>query len=138
MFQLGGVAGHLFRPLAEAVVFALIGSFILSRTLVPTMANYLMGGEHGAAGLSPKPARSRNPLKRFQVAFDRQFGRIRDRYRTLLSLALGHPKIFISGFLVCVLLSFGLWPFLGENFFPAVDSGQILMHVRAQAGTRIE
>jgi multidrug efflux pump subunit AcrB len=60
------------------------------------------------------------------------------RYRSLLSLALASPKIFIAGFLGCVLLSFGLWPFLGENFFPSVDSGQILMHVRAQPGTRIE
>ena len=138
MFQLGGVAGYLFRPLAEAVVFALVGSFILSRTLVPTMANYLMRGEHGAAGHGQPPARSRNPFLRFQLAFDRRFGRIRDRYRSLLLLALSRPKTFIAGFLACVLLSFGLWPLLGENFFPAVDSGQILMHVRAQAGTRIE
>ena len=140
MFQLGGVAGHLFRPLAEAVVFALIGSFILSRTLVPTMANYLMRGEHGGHGHSQPDvsARARNPLKRFQQAFDDRFGRIRARYRSLLLLALGSPKIFIAGFLACVLLSFGLWPFLGQNFFPAVDSGQILMHVRAQPGTRIE
>ncbi|MGO9702570.1 MAG: efflux RND transporter permease subunit [Xanthobacteraceae bacterium] len=138
MFQLGGVAGYLFRPLAEAVVFALVGSFILSRTLVPTMANYLMAGEHGGAGHGLPPARSRNPLKRFQLAFDQRFAHIRDRYRSLLLLALGRPKTFIAAFLACVLLSFGLWPFLGENFFPAVDSGQILMHVRAQAGTRIE
>jgi multidrug efflux pump subunit AcrB len=143
MFQLGGVAGYLFRPLAEAVVFALIGSFILSRTLVPTMANYLMRGQHHGPAQSQRshsqaPARTRNPLKRFQGAFEIRFSRVRDRYRSLLSLALGRPKIFIAGFLVCVLLSFGLWPFLGENFFPAVDSGQILMHVRAQAGTRIE
>ena len=139
MFQLGGVAGYLFRPLAEAVVFALVGSFILSRTLVPTMANYLMAGEHAVAGHGePPPTRWRNPLRRFQLAFDRRFERIRDRYRSLLLLALGHPKTFIAAFLACVLLSFGLWPFLGENFFPAVDSGQILMHVRGQAGTRIE
>ena len=138
MFQLGGVAGYLFRPLAEAVVFALVGSFILSRTLVPTMANYLMRGEQGAANHGLTPARSRKPLKRFQQAFDQRFERIRDRYRSLLLLALGHPKTFIAGFLACVLLSFGLWPFLGENFFPSVDSGQILMHVRGQAGTRIE
>ena len=138
MFQLGGVAGYLFRPLAEAVVFALIGSFTLSRTLVPTMANYLMRGEHGAHDASTTPVRSRNPLKRFQQAFDDRFARIRARYRSLLSLALASPKLFIAGFLACVVVSFGLWPFLGENFFPAVDSGQILMHVRAQPGTRIE
>ena len=138
MFQLGGVAGYLFRPLAEAVVFALIGSFTLSRTLVPTMANYLMRGEHGAHDASTTPVRSRNPLKRFQQAFDDRFARIRARYRSLLSLALASPKLFIAGFLACVVVSFALWPFLGENFFPAVDSGQILMHVRAQPGTRIE
>jgi multidrug efflux pump subunit AcrB len=142
MFQLGGVAGYLFTPMAEAVVFALMGSFILSRTLVPTLANYLLrahpGGradlEHGAT----TTVRSRNPLTRFQQGFERRFERIRDRYGSFLSLALGRPKTFIAGFLVCVLLSFGLFPFLGQNFFPTVDSGQILMHVRAQPGTRIE
>jgi multidrug efflux pump subunit AcrB len=142
MFQLGGVAGYLFRPMAEAVVFALIGSFLLSRTLVPTMANYLMRGHHagpvGASDPSPPPARTRNPLKRLQQGFELRFSRVRDRYRALLLLALGLPKTFIAGFLACVVLSFGLWPFLGENFFPTVDSGQILMHVRAQPGTRIE
>jgi multidrug efflux pump subunit AcrB len=140
MFQLGGVAGYLFRPMAEAVVFALIGSFILSRTLVPTMASYLMRHQHHAAPHDPPspPRRSRNPLKRFQQGFERVFEGFRDRYRALLALAVGRPKTFIIGFLACVVLSFGLWPFLGENFFPTVDSGQILMHVRAQPGTRIE
>jgi multidrug efflux pump subunit AcrB len=141
MFQLGGVAGYLFRPLAEAVVFALIGSFILSRTLVPTMANYLMRGQHGHGSshdAAQPPVRSRNPLKRLQIGFENIFSRIRTRYRSLLLLALGRPKTFSAGFLACVVLSFGLWPFLGENFFPSVDSGQILMHVRAQPGTRIE
>jgi CzcA family heavy metal efflux pump len=141
MFQLGGVAGYLFRPLAEAVVFALIGSFILSRTLVPTMANYLMHSHHSVeshVGHGPPPAQSRNPLLRFQRGFELRFERFRERYRSLLTSALGRPKTFMVGFLVCVVLSFGLAPFLGKNFFPAVDSGQILMHVRAQSGTRIE
>ncbi len=138
MFQLGGVAGYLFRPLAEAVVFALVGSFLLSRTLVPTMANYLMRGHHAGHDPSTLPRRSRNPLKRFQQMFDDRFTQVRARYRSLLSLALASPRIFIAGFLACVVVSFGLWPFLGENFFPAVDSGQILMHVRAQPGTRHE
>jgi multidrug efflux pump subunit AcrB len=145
MFQLGGVAGYLFRPMAEAVVFALIGSFILSRTLVPTMANYLMRAAHGGHGepdhtmaSAPPAARSPNPLQRFQTGFERRFERIRERYRSLLVFALGRPKLFIIGFLACVLVSFVLVPFLGENFFPSVDSGQILMHVRAQPGTRIE
>ncbi len=138
MFQLGGVAGYLFRPLAEAVVFALVGSFLLSRTLVPTMANYLMRGHHAGHDPAAPPRRSRNPLKRFQQMFDDRFAQVRARYRSLLSLALASPKIFIAGFLACVVVSFGLLPFLGENFFPSVDSGQILMHVRAQPGTRIE
>ena len=134
MFQLGGVAGYLFRPMAEAVVFALIGSFTLSRTLVPTLAHFLMSAHaaHAHGGVS------RNPLKRFQIGFETRFSRVRERYRTLLVMALGAPKAFMMGFLVCVVLSFALMPFLGRNFFPAVDSGQILMHVRAQPGTRIE
>jgi multidrug efflux pump subunit AcrB len=136
MFQLGGVAGYLFRPMAEAVVFALVGSFILSRTLVPTMANYLMRGHH--EGVSRPPARWSKPFKRLQGAFEARFERVRARYRTLLSLALGRPVAFMTGFLACVLLSFLLAPFLGKNFFPTVDSGQVLMHVRAQPGTRIE
>ena len=139
MFLLGGVAGYLFRPFAEAVVFALLASFILSRTLVPTMANYLLR-RHVVHGPGDQDAsrRSRNPLKRFQEGFDHQFEHIRGRYRSLLALALSRPKTFIAGFFACVLLSFGLAPFLGENFFPTVDSGQILMHVRAPTGTRIE
>ena len=142
MFQLGGVAGYLFTPMAEAVVFALVGSFTLSRTLVPTMANYLMRGGHGGDGPpahdSPPVPRTRNPLKRFQAGFEARFSRVRGAYRSALLLALGRPKTFIVGFIVVVILSFGLEPFLGQNFFPAVDSGQILMHVRAQPGTRIE
>ena len=144
MFQLGGVAGYLFRPLAEAVVFSLVGSFILSRTLVPTMANYLMSSHHSESGhaytdaATAAPRRSRNPFKLFQRGFEARFTWVRERYRSLMLLVLGRPKTFIAGFLACVVLSFGLWPFLGENFFPAVDSGQILMHVRAQPGTRIE
>jgi multidrug efflux pump subunit AcrB len=142
MFQLGGVAGYLFRPMAEAVLFALVGSFILSRTLVPTMANFLMSGQHAGAhphhdALQP-PSRWSAPFKRFQAGFEAGFARMRGRYRSLLSLALGRPTAFMIVFLACVLLSFLLAPFLGRNFFPAVDSGQILMHVRAQPGTRIE
>jgi len=139
MFQLGGVAGYLFRPLAEAVVFALIGSFILSRTLVPTMARYLLRAHSGPDDeLAAPRRRSRNPLKLFQSGFERLFNFTRDHYRALLSFALGRPKTVIGGFLVFVMLTLGLYPFLGENFFPEVDSGQILMHLRAQPGTRIE
>jgi multidrug efflux pump subunit AcrB len=139
MFQLGGVAGYLFRPMAEAVVFALLGSFVLSRTLVPTMANYLLRGRHAGHGdAAQAPAGWSKPFKRLQAAFEMRFERVRDRYRSLLALALGRPVAFMIGFLGCVLLSFLLAPFLGKNFFPQVDSGQILLHVRAQPGTRIE
>ena len=130
MFQLGGVAGYLFRPFAESVVFALIASFILSRTLVPTMAKYLLRGQvlhgsghegHGGEGHPASSSRSRNPFKRFQQGFEHHFAWIRDRYRSLLTLALSRPKTVIVGFLGCVLISFGLAPFLGENFFPTVE-----------------
>jgi multidrug efflux pump subunit AcrB len=147
MFNLSGVAGYLFSPLAESAVFSLLASFVLSFTLVPTMAKYMLGGEvtHGRGdpgseghSQSIAPRHSRNPFKRFQVGFEHRFMQFREDYRSLLSLALGRPKTFIAGFLACVVLSFGLAPFLGENFFPTVDSGQILMHVRAPTGTRIE
>ncbi|HVJ55654.1 MAG TPA: efflux RND transporter permease subunit [Aliidongia sp.] len=134
MFGLDGVAGYLFRPLAEAVVFAMIGSYVLSRTLVPTLAAYFLRGQvhHGAS------APSRNPLLRFQRGFEYWFERIRSAYRDLIELAVSLRWRFVAGFLAVVALSFGLVPFLGSNFFPSVDSGQIKLHVRAQTGTRIE
>jgi multidrug efflux pump subunit AcrB len=141
MLQLGGVAGYLFRPMGMAVVFALTGSFILSRTLVPTMAHHLLRGHGGdaARGAQDEPrGPSANPFKRLQVAFQSRFLRFRELYRSLLALALAHPRAFIAGFLACVAVSFGLTLFLGKSFFPDVDSGLILMHVRAHAGTRIE
>src|SRR4051812_2211999 len=148
MFGLGGVAGYLFRPLAEAVVFALIASYVLSRTLVPTLANYLLRnqvhaghrGHDGADGdpESPVAEPSRNPLVRFQRAFERRFEAVRATYGGLLVLGLRHRGKLIAGFLGFTLLSFGLAPYLGQDFFPEVDGGQIKLHVRAQTGTRIE
>jgi multidrug efflux pump subunit AcrB len=141
MFQLGGVVGYLFRPMAEAVVFALVGSFLLSRTLVPTLANYLLRVPHLADGAdySARPtASSRNPLKRLQLGFEHRFEQIRDGYHRLLSGVLRRPKLFVAAFLACTVSSFVLLPFLGQNFFPSVDAGQILIHVRSQVGTRIE
>jgi multidrug efflux pump subunit AcrB len=136
MFFLQGVARFLFVPLAEAVVFAMIWSFILSRTLVPTMAMYLLQPHvHHAEGEGP---RSRNPLVRFQRGFEAGFERFRAGYSGLLSLALAHRPTFVIGFLGFVGLSFLLVPYLGQNFFPSVDAGQILMHVRTQVGTRVE
>ena len=138
MFFLPGVAGFLFVPLALAVVFAMIASFILSRTLVPTMAMYLLkphapGHIHEAG--SPG---SHGPLVRFQRGFERRFEQIRSSYGGMLERALATPRPFIIGFLACVALSFLLVPFLGQNFFPAVDAGQMALHVRAPIGSRIE
>jgi CzcA family heavy metal efflux pump len=135
MFFLTGVARFLFVPMAEAVMFAMIWSFILSRTLVPTMAHYLLQAHVHHDGEAP---RSRNPLKRFQQAFEARFERIRTSYRGLLALALAHRPTFVTCFLAFVAVSFLLAPFLGRNFFPSVDAGSILMHVRTQVGTRVE
>jgi len=148
MFGLGGVAGYLFRPLAEAVVFALIASYILSRTLVPTLANYLLRNQvlpaqtvHHDTDGEPEsvPAKpNRNPLVRFQQGFERRFEAIRSAYGGLLQLCLHNRAKLIAGFMGFTLLSFALAPYLGQDFFPSVDGGQIKMHVRAQTGTRIE
>jgi multidrug efflux pump subunit AcrB len=147
MFMLQGVAGFLFVPMAEAVVFAMIASFILSRTLVPTMAAFLLrphhpgiaeyGGED-AYQAEPRPAAPRNPLARFQRGFETRFNGVREGYRDLLVHALGRRRGFVIVFLAVVAASFGLAPFLGEDFFPAVDSGQITLHARPPVGTRIE
>src|SRR5471032_643378 len=135
MFFLDGVARFLLVPMAEAVMFAMICSFLLSRTLVPTMANYLLK-PHAAHGEARPP--SRNPLVRFQRGFEALFEGVRAVYRDLLELALSHRPVFIVGFMAFVLLSFWLAPFLGRNFFPSVDAGQILMHARGPIGMRVE
>jgi multidrug efflux pump subunit AcrB len=137
MFGLGGVAGYLFRPLAEAVVFAMIASYILSRTLVPTMANYLLRQQAKAhADVEAQP--SRNPLVRFHRGFERRFEAVRSTYRGLLQLCLHNRLKVIAGFIGFTLVSLALAPFLGQDFFPSVDGGQIKIHIRAQTGTRIE
>jgi len=137
MFFLEGVARFLFVPMAEAVMAAMACSFLLSRTLVPTMANYLLRPHAVHAEVHEAPP-SRNPLVRFQRGFEVRFERARERYRDLLTLAIDHRKVFVIGFLAFVVASFLLVPFLGRNFFPSVDAGQILMHVRAPVGTRVE
>jgi multidrug efflux pump subunit AcrB len=137
MFFLPGVAGFLFVPMALSVVFAMIASFILSRTLVPTMAMYLLRPHRGIDDHDHEPV-SQNRLIRFQRGFEARFERVRSGYIDLLRLALAHRKPFVIGFLAVVLLSFLLTPFLGRNFFPSVDAGQIALHVRAPVGSRIE
>ena len=136
MFFLKGVARFLFVPMAESVMFAMVFSFLLSRTLVPTMAKYLLRPRQGPHGAQP-PA-SRNPLVRFQRGFESGFERFRASYRGLLAFAIAKRRLFLPGFFAVVVLSFLLTPFLGRNFFPEVDGGQILMHVRVPVGTRVE
>lgn len=141
MFFLEGVSRYLFVPMALSVIFAMVCSFILSRTLVPTLAKYLLKPHaphtdmHGNDDALPP---SRNPLVRFQRRFEHRFEQVREGYRELLTAALANRKRFLLGFAAVVALSFALVPFLGANFFPTVDSGQILMHVRVPVGTRVE
>jgi multidrug efflux pump subunit AcrB len=140
MFFLNGVARFLFVPMAESVMFAMVFSFLLSRTLVPTMAKYLLRkhtaqvGEHEDVAQPP----SKNPLARFQRGFEARFARLRAGYHDLLALAIEHRRRFVEGFLGVIVVSFLLVPFLGRNFFPQVDGGQMLLHVRAPVGMRIE
>ncbi|HET6168853.1 MAG TPA: efflux RND transporter permease subunit [Terracidiphilus sp.] len=137
MFLLSGVARYLFVPMAEAVVFAMLASYLLSRTLVPTMAKYLLQ-EHDDATTHRKRV-SRNPLVHFQLAFESGFERFRRFYLGLLTLCVDHAPVFLILFLVFTLASLGiLSPWLGQDFFPAVDAGQFKIHVRARTGTRIE
>ena len=141
MFFLDGVARFLFVPMGEAVIAAMVSSFVLSRTLVPTMANYLLRPHaphtdmHGLDGPLPP---SRNPLVRLQRGFERSFEAFREAYRSLLAAALGSRPAFIAGFMLFTILSFALVPLLGRDFFPAVDAGQILLHARTPIGTRVE
>jgi multidrug efflux pump subunit AcrB len=141
IFFLSGVAKYLFSPLAEAVIFAMIASYILSRTLVPTLAMYWMKA-HGAAshGGAASPARPTifGLFSAFHRWFNHQFEKFREGYRDLLSLGLrngGKLVVLVHGFAAA---SAFLYPFLGQNFFPSVDTGQFDMHVRMRAGTRIE
>jgi len=134
MFLLSGVARYLFVPLAEAVVFAMLASYLLSRTLVPTLAKYFLKAHEEEGSHEP----SRNPFVRLQVGFERGFERIRSAYRGLLETFIDHRRIFVGGFLLACFLSFALLPWLGQDFFPAVDAGEFTLHLRAPTGTRIE
>lgn len=140
MFFLQGVARYLFVPMAEAVMFAMVFSFLLSRTLVPTLAKYLLQPHaphlrEDGSDASPVAA---NPFARFQREFERRFALMRLSYRDLLKAVLARRRNFVVAFMGFVLASFALVPFLGENFFPSVDSGQILLHARVPVGTRVE
>jgi CzcA family heavy metal efflux pump len=136
MFFLAGVARYLFVPLAEAVSFAMLASYLLSRTLVPTMARYLLLAQTGDDDEGAK--KSGNPFVRLQLKFETGFERLRDRYHRLLDACIRHRRVFAICFLSICILSFTLLPFVGEDFFPSVDSGEFILHMRAPTGTRIE
>ncbi len=139
LFTLSGVGGYLFMPLAMAIVFAMITSFILSRTLVPTMAAWLLRGQaHSHDDEHEDKARRRGFFSRFQQGFERRFAGFRDGYRSFLQEITGYPRRFVGFFLVLTLASFVLVPFLGRNFFPEINSNVLDLHMRARVGTRIE
>jgi len=136
LFQLSGVAGYLFLPMAEAIVFAMLASFILSRTLVPTLAAYLLPAQVAArqAGGAPKGL-----FGRFQRAFERRFDQFRDDYQQLLANVVARRGLFVAGFLAAAIASVSLLlPWLGRDFFPGIKSGEIDMHLRAPIGLRLE
>jgi multidrug efflux pump subunit AcrB len=132
MFFLSGVARYLFAPLALAVVFAMLASYVLSRTLVPTLVMLLM--DHTPEHETARPSL----LKRVYRAFDARFEKIRGGYADILAAVLGNRRAFAGVFLGFCVLSCGLVFVLGRDFFPAVDAGQIRMHMRMPSGTRIE
>jgi multidrug efflux pump subunit AcrB len=135
MFLLSGVARYLFVPLGEAVVFAMLASYFLSRTVVPMMAKYLLRNEHNAV----HAAQSRNPLVRMQLRFEDAFERFRERYHRLLERVLHHRRTFLVTFFAACLGSLALLiPWLGRDFFPTIDSGSFNLHMRAPTGMRIE
>jgi multidrug efflux pump subunit AcrB len=137
MFFLSGVSRYLFVPLAEAVVFAMLASYFLSRTLVPTMAKYLLRAHSHAE--QARRQESRNPLVRFQQGFERRFERLRAGYEEVLAACIAHRGAFLLAFLGFCLVSMAiLLPWLGQDFFPKVDGGQFKLHIRGRTGTRIE
>ncbi|MDI3466475.1 MAG: CzcABC family efflux RND transporter, transmembrane protein [Nitrospira sp.] len=147
LFVLSGVSGYLFRPMAEAVIIAMLASFILSRTLVPTMAKYIMKNHHEHDHQTPRrpqhprqarPERLGNFFVRFQQGFQQRFDQLLDRYGALLEQSIAHRRAVITLSLVVALCSIGLYVFLGRDYFPEIRSGVIQMHMRAPLGTRIE
>ncbi|CAI8780806.1 MULTISPECIES: efflux RND transporter permease subunit [Methylococcus] len=137
LFELSGVSGYLFAPMAEAVIFAMLASFILSRTLVPTMAKYVLVA-HGAPHSAHHAAQPPGFLSRFQQGFERGFDRFRENYKARLEQAIAHRGAFIRTFLAFAVGSLVLYYFNGRDFFPEIKSGTIQMHMRAPLGTRIE
>jgi multidrug efflux pump subunit AcrB len=146
VFFLGGTAKFLFAPLGEAVIFAMLASYVLSRTLVPTLAMYWLAGDHakhnapgGKAGATHKRG---NPILGIFGAINREFNRrfetFREGYRDLLAMCLKNTRLVVILFVGFAALSMLLVPWLGQDFFPAVDAGQFTLHIRTKSGTRIE
>jgi CzcA family heavy metal efflux pump len=133
MFFLTGTARYLFVPLAEAVVFAMLASYLLSRTVVPTLVMYFLRHHVHETGTEAK-----GWFGRFHARFEAGFERLRGAYRSWLNACLHHRKLFAICFLTFCLASCFMTPFLGEDFFPKVDAGQMRLHVRAMTGTRVE
>ena len=144
VFLLQGTAKYLFSPLSLSVIGSLLASLALSFTMVPVLFNYLMRGSvhefetEGNAAAAPSKAASKNILVRFQAGFERHFERFREGYRDTLSWALSQARLTVLAFISLIVLSAALFPFLGRDFFPQVDAGQMRLHVRAPAGTRLE
>ena len=130
MFFLAGVARYLFVPLAEAVVFAMLASYGLSRTLVPTLAKYLLKHQHHGP--------TRNPLVLLQRTFESGFDRLRGFYAAVLAVLVRRRVVFVPVFLLVCLSAFLLYPLIGQDFFPVSDTGQFKLHIRTKTGTRIE
>ena len=137
MFFLSGVAKYLFVPLAEAVIFAMLASYMWSRTIVPTLAMYLLSSEDEYRA-DEHVGQRMGFLRRYQQGFEHTFERFRAGYRSALTAALARPRLFAACFLTFCVLSAGLYFFLGRDFFPSVDAGQIRLHMRARTGLRIE
>ncbi len=142
LFELSGVSGWLFMPMAKAVIFAVLASFVLSYTLVPTMAKHMLvehhapqANEHGGRPEAEKP---RGVFARLQQGFERGFERFRDRYNVLLKQAIAHRSAFVGISLAIALGSLGLFYFNGRDFFPEIKSGTLQMHMRTPLGTRLE
>ncbi|MET0356359.1 MAG: efflux RND transporter permease subunit, partial [Cellvibrio sp.] len=138
MFFLTGTARYLFVPLAEAVVFAMIASYIISRTLVPTLVMFMMKGHHQRLEQAALKKSQPNRFERIHHSFNRAFENFRANFVGVLSGLLHQRKRFVAGFLAFCLLSLGLYPTLGQDLFPVVDSGQLRLHIRAPSGTRLE
>src|ERR1700740_1430564 len=138
IFGLSGIPKFLFSPLAEAVMFAMLASFILSRSLVPTLCMFLLKSHHGSTDGQPHKSARKNIFGRFHDGFNRGFDAFREGYRNFLSICLRHSGTTALIFIGFSILSMCLLPLLGQNFFPSIDAGQFDLHVRVRSGTRIE